>query len=81
MAIKDDLKFIESDLDLTYFIDFNLDALLEALKKVSDRVDHLLKINSLTASLSLPGVHFSNQYIEFRKNPLIFILPEKYHFV
>jgi len=55
--------------------------LLEALKKVSDRVDHLLKINSLTASLSLPGVHFSNQYIEFRENPLIFILPEKYHFV
>lgn len=48
-------KVVESDLDLTYFIDFNLDALLEALKKVSDKVDHLLKINSLKASLSLTG--------------------------
>ncbi len=40
-------KVVESDLDLTYFIDFNLDALLEALVKVSDKVDYLLKINSL----------------------------------
>jgi Fic family protein len=39
-------KVVENDLDITYFIDFNLDALLEAIKNVEHKVEYLLKLNN-----------------------------------
>lgn len=46
-------KVVQNDLDLTYFIDFNLDALSEALTKVAEKVDFLLKIKSLQDKFQL----------------------------
>lgn len=46
-------KVVQNDLDITYFIDFNLEALAEALKKVSKKVDFLLRINSLQKRFDL----------------------------
>jgi len=40
-------KVVKNDLDLTYFIDFNLDALLHAISEVEKKVDYLLSINLL----------------------------------
>lgn len=49
-------KVVENDFDITYFIDFNLDALWEALKKVDSKVKFLLTINTLEKKLNL-SVH------------------------
>lgn len=46
-------KVVQNDLDITYFIDFNLDALEEALKKVAEKVDFLLRIKSLQEKFEL----------------------------
>ncbi|WP_347357288.1 Fic family protein [Bdellovibrio sp.] len=46
-------KVVQNDLDITYFIDFNLDALEEALKKVAEKVDFLVKIKSIQEGLEL----------------------------
>ncbi len=46
-------KVVANDLDITYFIDFNLDALLSAIGKVEKKVDFLLTINNLKQTLSL----------------------------
>lgn len=46
-------KVVQNELDITYFIDFNLDALEEALKKVAEKVDFLLKIKSLQEKFEL----------------------------
>lgn len=46
-------KVVQNELDITYFIDFNLDALEEALKKVAEKVDFLLKIKSLQGKFQL----------------------------
>lgn len=37
-------KVVDNDLDITYFIDFNLDALLHAVKQVEHKVAYLLKL-------------------------------------
>jgi Fic family protein len=46
-------KVIQNDFDLTYFIDFNLEALHAALEKVSIKVEFLISINSLKQQLNL----------------------------
>lgn len=46
-------KVKDEDFDLTYFIDFNLDALLEALERISDKVEFLLSLNKLKAHLNI----------------------------
>ena len=46
-------KVATNDLDITYFIDFNLDALLSAIGKVEKKVDFLLTINDLKKMLGL----------------------------
>ena len=38
-------KVVRNELDMTYFIDFNLDALKAALEKVQSKIDYILKIN------------------------------------
>ncbi len=40
-------KVVGNELDITYFIDFNLDALLHAISEVEKKVDYLLSIRSL----------------------------------
>jgi Fic family protein len=40
-------KVIDHDLDITYFIDFNLDALMKAIEKVRTKVEFLLKVPNL----------------------------------
>ncbi|MBX3040098.1 MAG: Fic family protein [Bdellovibrionaceae bacterium] len=40
-------KVVGNEHDLTYFIDFNLDALLEAIKEVERKVEYLLSIKKL----------------------------------
>jgi Fic family protein len=37
-------KVVQNDFDVTYFIDFNLDALLEAIEAVEKKVDYLLSL-------------------------------------
>lgn len=46
-------KAVKNQLDLTYFIDFNLDALKTALERVSEKVEYLLKINNLKMKMIL----------------------------
>lgn len=46
-------KVVKNDFDVTYFIDFNLSALEEALKKVDNKVNFLFKINNLEKKLNL----------------------------
>lgn len=46
-------KVIENDLDITYFIDFNLDALLHAITAVDKKVDYLLRITALREHLKI----------------------------
>lgn len=46
-------KVVANDLDITYFIDFNLDALLHAVKQVEQKVDYLLKLNIFREALSI----------------------------
>lgn len=46
-------KVMDNGLDLTYFIDFNLEALKTALEKVSAKVDFLFEINTLKQKLKL----------------------------
>lgn len=44
---------VSNQLDITYFIDFNLDALLKAVKKVREKVEFLVKIVNLKARYEL----------------------------
>jgi Fic family protein len=46
-------KVKESEMDLTYFIDFNLDALKTALEKVSEKIEFLVKIANLKKTYEL----------------------------
>lgn len=46
-------KVIKNDFDMTYFIDFNLDALEEALKRVNNKINFLSTINNLKFKLNL----------------------------
>lgn len=46
-------KVVNNELDLTYFIDFNLDALLSAVSKVDKKVEYLLSINNLKSAHGL----------------------------
>lgn len=46
-------KVITNDLDITYFIDFNLDALLHAVIEVEKKVDYLMKLFSLRNTLNI----------------------------
>jgi Fic family protein len=40
-------KVVQNDFDITYFIDFNLDALLQAIEAVEKKVDYLLSLMNL----------------------------------
>jgi Fic family protein len=46
-------KVIGNDLDVTYFIDFNLDALLQAITEIEKKVDYLLSIGQLKQKYEL----------------------------
>lgn len=46
-------KVLQNDFDITYFIDFNLDALLYAVKTVEKKVDYLLSLTILRKHLDL----------------------------
>lgn len=46
-------KVVKNNFDITYFIDFNLNALEDALKKVEIKINFLFKINSLEKKLNL----------------------------
>jgi Fic family protein len=46
-------KVVKNDLDITYFIDFNLDALLHAITAVEKKVDYLLKLTVLREHLKI----------------------------
>lgn len=46
-------KVIENDFDITYFIDFNLDALLKAIEAVEKKVDYLISLTTLREKLKI----------------------------
>lgn len=46
-------KVVESEYDITYFIDFNLDSLKSALDKVAEKVEFLQKISTLREGLGV----------------------------
>lgn len=46
-------KVVQNDFDITYFIDFNLDALLEAVEAVEKKVNYLLSLTMLREELKI----------------------------
>jgi len=46
-------KVVKNELDITYFIDFNLDALLHAVKEVEKKVEYLLQLTILRKHLDI----------------------------
>ncbi len=64
----------ENDYDVTYFVDFCLDSLIEALKKVERKVKYLIDISSLKEPLQLSPTQISFlQKIALNKEKIITI--------